>query len=119
MGAVVMPGFLKRLFESFRNAIIYSIVYFVVILLVVSYFGFLSSREPFAVFANCLTAALLALCFAFGTEYVRMWVKYRNTDFSKVRQALRDFTYAFIIAILAAATLQLAEYLLHVAKVFP
>jgi hypothetical protein len=114
-----MPGILKRLFESFRNVIIYSIVYFVVIWLFASYLGFLSSREPFAVFANGLTMALVALWLGFGTEYARMWMKYRKTDFSRVRQALRDFTYAFIIAILAAATLQLVEYLLRVPKVSP
>lgn len=110
-----MPGLLRRLFESFRNAIIYYIVYLVVILLVASYLGFLGSREPFAVFANGLTMALLALWLAFGTEYVRMWMKYRNTDFSKVRQALHHLIYA----ILAGALLELVKYLLRVAKVFP
>lgn len=90
-----------------------------VIWLFASYFGFLSSKEPFVVFLNGLTIAVLALWVAFGTEYARMWMKYRKTDLSKVRKALRDFTYAFIMAILAAATLQLLVYLWSVAKAFP
>ena len=115
MSAVVMPGFLKRLFESFRNAIIYSIAYIVVIWLVAYYLGYLGSREPLAVIFNGIFIVLYALCFGFGTEYARLSLKYRNTDFSKARR----FVHNFIYAILAAVVLYGIEYLLRFAKILP
>jgi hypothetical protein len=61
----------------------------------------------------------LALCFAFGTEYVRLSVKYRGTDFSGILHLLRGFIYAFMMAMLAAVVLQALEYFLGVPRLFP
>lgn len=119
MSVVGLPGFLKGFFESFRNAVIYSIVYIAVIWVFAYYLGFLGSREPFAVIINGLFIFFLALFFGFGTEYGRLWLKYRNIDFSRVRPNLHELKYALLAAAIMDFAVYLLGYLLRLAKIMP
>jgi hypothetical protein len=114
-----MATFLGRLVKSFRNAMLYFIVYFFVIWIVAYYLGYLSSREPFTIIFSGFFIILNALCFGFGTEYARLSMKYRKTDFSKARQALRDFTYDVMVDVVANIVVLCVWYLLRLARVFP
>jgi hypothetical protein len=111
----MMPGALKGIFEAFLRALVYSVVYFVIILLLGTYLRLLGSREIFVMLISGFTIALLALWLGFGTEYVRLWLKYRHTDFSSVRRFLRALIFWFV----TSALWDLLIYLLRVEKVLP